>query len=354
VNNSLERRTADNLPDLGDAQTGLALLALAQIVAIILVVGRHPTLGPDTWNDLAFLTVVAQSIAIGGILALKMLAAPLRRLSTAAAVALAAAAMVAAAYLVIEALVWLLHALGSIPQRWPEWRTPLIARALPLTAVVLVPVLWLLSRRNRARHEIAQLRQDRLEALHLRIRPHFLFNSMNSVSSLIRSDPEVAEKALQDLADVFRALLANQRKLVPVTAEGELVRQYLEIEKLRLGDRLHVRWTMSKVPRGALIPMLTLQPLVENAVYHGIEPSFTGGTIEVQMWAKDEMLNIRIANPVPETLNPAQRRAQGNRIAMENVRARLQSHFGEKALLENFEQSGTYVVTLSMPVVHAG
>jgi two-component system sensor histidine kinase AlgZ len=177
---------------------------------------------------------------------------------------------------------------------------------------------------------------------------------MNSVSSLIRSDPEVAEKALQDLADVFRALLANQRKLVPVTAEGELVRQYLEIEKLRLGDRLHVRWTMSKVPRGALIPMLTLQPLVENAVYHGIEPSFTGGTIEVQMWAKDEMLNIRIANPVPETLNPAQRRAQGNRIAMENVRARLQSHFGEKALLENFEQSGTYVVTLSMPVVHAG
>jgi two-component system sensor histidine kinase AlgZ len=351
--NSPERTLSPHtLPDLGSARTGLTLMALAQIVVVVLVLGRHAILNTDAWNDVAFLTVLAQSIAIACILTLKILATPLRHLSVGAGLAFAMAAMLLAGYLVIEGLLWALHALGQLPERWPEWRGPLIARALLLTAAAALPALWLLTTRHREQREVEQLRQDRLAALHSRIRPHFLFNGMNSVSSLIRSDPEVAEKALQNLADVFRALLADPRKLVPVTAESELVRQYLEIEKLRLGDRLHVRWTVSKVPRGALMPTLTLQPLVENAVYHGIEPSFAGGTIEVQVWAEEEFLNVTITNPVPEILNPVQRRQQGNRMAMDNVRERLYSHFGDKAILENFKQSEKYIVKLRLPIVH--
>lgn len=347
-----EHKSPESLPDLGSARAGLTLMALAQIVVAVLMLGRHHRLDADAWNDLAFLTVLAQSIAVAGILALKALAAPVRHLSIGAGLAVAVAAMLAAAYLVIEGLLWALFALNQLPERWPAWHMPLVARTLLLTAATTLPALWLLATRDRERREIEQLRADRLAALHSRIRPHFLFNGMNSVSSLIRSDPEVAEKALQDLADVFRALLADPRKLVPITAESELVRQYLEIEKLRLGDRLHVRWTVAKVPRGALIPTLTLQPLVENAVYHGIEPSFAGGAIEVQMRAEGEFLHVTITNPLPETLNAVQRRAQGNRIAMDNVRERLYSHFGDKALLENFEQPGKYVVKLRIPIVH--
>jgi two-component system sensor histidine kinase AlgZ len=173
---------------------------------------------------------------------------------------------------------------------------------------------------------------------------------MNSVASLIRSDPDLAEKALQDLADVFRVLLADARKMVPITAEGELARQYLEIEKLRLGERLKVKWTASNVPRSALIPSLTLQPLLENAVYHGIEPNFAGGTVTIQLWSDGEDLKIMISNPVPEVSNPAHNR-RGNRIAMENVRERLSRHFGGRATLQNLEQQGNYYVKISMPIV---
>ncbi|MDH3283046.1 MAG: histidine kinase, partial [Gammaproteobacteria bacterium] len=203
---------------------------------------------------------------------------------------------------------------------------------------------------HQAEQEREAQQQDRLQALQSRIRPHFLYNSMNSVASLIRAEPELAEKALQDLADVFRVLLADARKMVPISVESELARQYLDIEKLRLGDRLQVKWRASNVPRSAQIPSLTLQPLIENAVYHGIEPSFAGGTVQIELWSEQDTLNVMIINPVPEVTNQAQHRA-GNRIALNNVSERLSRHFGGKAGLQNFEQLGKYHVKLRMPIV---
>ncbi|MFZ0488524.1 MAG: sensor histidine kinase, partial [Arenicellales bacterium] len=138
--------------------------------------------------------------------------------------------------------------------------------------------------------------------------------------------------------------------MVPITAEGELARQYLDIEKLRLGDRLQVKWSASNVPRNALIPSLTLQPLIENAVYHGVEPSFAGGIVDIRMWSEDDRLSVLITNPIPEITNQAQHR-KGNRIAMNNVRERLDSHFHGKASLQNYEKLGSYYVMITMPVV---
>ena len=151
---------------------------------------------------------------------------------------------------------------------------------------------------------------------------------------------------------MFRVLLADARKMVPITAEGELARQYLDIEKLRLGERLQVKWTASNVPRSALIPSLTLQPLLENAVYHGIEPSFAGGTVDIQLWSESDTLHIMISNPINE-FNQQARHHRGNRIAINNVHERLKRHFGGRATLQNLEQGGYYRVKISMPIVRS-
>ena len=124
----------------------------------------------------------------------------------------------------------------------------------------------------RARALSPAVAEARIQALQARIRPHFLYNSINAVLSLIRSEPRRAERALEDLADLFRVLMADNRTLAPIANEVELARQYLALEELRLGERLRVTWRTDTHAADALVPPLILQPLVENAVYHGIEP----------------------------------------------------------------------------------
>ena len=126
--------------------------------------------------------------------------------------------------------------------------------------------------------------EARLQALQARIRPHFLFNSINAVLSLVRSEPQRAEDALQDMADLFRVLMRDNRDLAPLADEVELCRQYLELEQLRLGERLHVDWNVKSMPGDALVPPLVLQPLLENAVYHGIEPSSEPGKVSINIF----------------------------------------------------------------------
>src|SRR6185312_8819112 len=122
----------------------------------------------------------------------------------------------------------------------------------------------------RARALSPAVAEARIQALQARIRPHFLYNSINAVLSLIRTEPRRAERALEDLADLFRVLMAENRTLAPIAGEVELARQYLAMESLRLGDRLRVTWDTATMPADAMVPPLILQPMVENAVYHGI------------------------------------------------------------------------------------
>ena len=139
--------------------------------------------------------------------------------------------------------------------------------------------------------------EARLQALQARIRPHFLFNTINAVLSIVRTDPKRAETALEDMADLFRMAMTDQHELVVLSKEVELARQYLAIEELRLGERLQVRWDTQNMPPDALIPPLILQPLLENAVYHGIEPLPEGGTIDVRLYRDDNELHLEVSNP---------------------------------------------------------
>jgi two-component system sensor histidine kinase AlgZ len=187
--------------------------------------------------------------------------------------------------------------------------------------------------------------EARLQALQARIRPHFLFNSITAVLSLVRTEPRRAEAALEDMADLFRVLMRDNRQLAPLADEIELCRQYLDLEKLRLGERLKVEWHLDNMPRDALVPPLLLQPLLENAVYHGIEPSSTPGVIGINIFLRRGEVHAILRNPYKFSGN----HHAGNKMAMDNIRERLALHFDAEASLETRAGRDSYEVHIRMP-----
>ncbi len=198
-----------------------------------------------------------------------------------------------------------------------------------------------------ARAHAPALAEARLMALTARIRPHFLFNSLNAVLGVIRSDPRRAETALEELAELFRTLMQDNRELVPLSAEIALSRQYLDLERLRLGERLQVRWDVESCPPDALVPPLMLQPLLENAVYHGIEPLGEPGEVEVRMACRHDRLSFEIANP-RGTSDMGNHHA-GNRMALANIRERLALFFDLEASLTTETVDRRFVVRIELP-----
>jgi two-component system sensor histidine kinase AlgZ len=191
-----------------------------------------------------------------------------------------------------------------------------------------MPLLEYFRLRNRAFSPA--LSDARLQALQARIRPHFLFNSINAVLSLMRREPRRAETALEDLAELFRNLMADNRALTTFGEEVSLTRQYLNLEQLRMGDRLVVDWQVDAPTEAAAVPPLLLQPLVENAVYHGVEPGVGPGRVDIHAKVQGDELRIMIANPY----HPDHQHRRGNHMALDNIRERLQLHFDVDARLD--------------------
>jgi two-component system, LytTR family, sensor histidine kinase AlgZ len=187
--------------------------------------------------------------------------------------------------------------------------------------------------------------EARLQALQARIRPHFLFNSLNAVLSLVRSDPRRAEHALEDLSELFRALMRENRELTTLQDEIELTRAYLGLEQLRLGDRLSIVWHIDKMPAEALIPPLVIQPLVENAIYHGIEPRSEPGEVSLNIYRSGDAVHIVIRNPVADSGT----RHSGNKLALANIQERLALHFDLDATLKSERMGAVYQVHISLP-----
>jgi two-component system, LytTR family, sensor histidine kinase AlgZ len=196
---------------------------------------------------------------------------------------------------------------------------------------------------------LSPARQEaRLRALQARIRPHFLFNTINAVLSIVRADPKRAETALEDMADLFRMAMADQNELVALGKEVALARQYLAIEELRLGERLEVHWDTQNMPPDALIPPLILQPLLENGVYHGIEPLTEGGIIDVRLYLDNDKLNLEVSNPARSQAEP---RNAGHRMALSNIRERLALLFDVEAQYQVEHDATHYRVHIVIPYV---
>ena len=218
-----------------------------------------------------------------------------------------------------------------------------LLRACLLTGIVTGIVLYYFYLQERAYSPA--IAEARLQALQARIRPHFLFNSINAVLSLIRSQPKRAETALEDMADLFRVLMSENRDLVPLAQEIALCHQYLDLEKLRLEDRLKITWQINDMPSDAMIPPLILQPLLENAVYHGIEPMPEGGEIIVKIYTKVKELHISISNPYA----PQNNHHSGNKMALKNIKERLKLHFDLESSLKAETKNSRYDVHIRIP-----
>lgn len=222
-----------------------------------------------------------------------------------------------------------------------------IVRQLSIAGIIAGMVLRYFYVQQRLREQERSELQSRIQALQSRIRPHFLFNSMNIIASLISVDPETAESVVEDLSALFRASLSDVGSQVRLSEELALCERYVRIEALRLGDRLQVDWQVAEVSAMLRIPLLTLQPLLENAIYHGIQPRPEGGRITLQVTYKDGEVRVRIENPRPEDAEEG--RSEGNRMALHNIRSRLHALYGSRALLIAEPEGKLFVTSLSYP-----
>lgn len=237
--------------------------------------------------------------------------------------------------------IWRRIGLGAVSGWWASLRVGLLSGF----------VAWVMLEYFALRHSVAHkaVNAAQLAALTARIRPHFLFNSLNAVLSLVRKEPQRAEAALESLAELFRVLMRDPNDLVLLSDEIALCRQYLDLERLRLGDRLQVEWAIEGVPLDTRLPPLMLQPLVENAVYHGIERADDGGILSIGLFCALGAIRIVVENPAIHSSESFPPHAGGHRLALDNIKQRLALYYDMEAGLRVEDDGKLYRVTLTLP-----
>ncbi len=327
-----QNRIPLSLPELRNLGTILRILLLVNAIVMIAAFVREEH-GPAIFDAWVQMSATVEPHLLLELLILYLLAPWLER----APYAVGAASVLAVTLAVGLAFNTALAALA------PEMTTRAMLRHVMFSLLIAGVLLFYFQLRAKALSPA--ITEARLQALQARIRPHFLFNSMTAVLSLMRSEPRRAEAALEDLADLFRVLMRDNRQLAPLSDEVELCRQYLELEKLRLGERLTIEWHIDNMPGDAQVPPLVLQPLLENAVYHGIEPSSAPGVITINIFLRRGEVHAILRNPYKMTLS----NRDGNKMALANIRERLALHFDAEASLESKTSRDTYEVHIRMP-----
>ncbi len=314
-------------------QVGVVLRAVLFVQSIVLVASLFETSGWMAWvNETMVLTGAAQPAVVVWLLTVCLLKKPLDRLTHplqwAAAMGLGALAGVYGC-----GTLWWLGLLNPAP-----WLAS-AASGLLVAAVLVAALVW----RDRARMPAATT--ARLTELQARIRPHFLFNSLNSAIALVREEPAKAESLLEDLSELFRHALADSKEARPLWQELELAEHYLAIEQVRFGERLKVEWNLDEAASKAKLPPLILQPLVENAVKHGVEPSPTGATVRITTQRRGSVVVIKVTNTVP-----AGSGARGNGLALDNVKQRLNLLHDVQGRFQSALVNGVFQVRLEIPL----
>jgi two-component system, LytTR family, sensor histidine kinase AlgZ len=334
------------LPSFCDVRMVFAVVVITELIAFVVALVSPEVLG-DPWIDLGLISLFMQWIALTSAALLCLARKWLSRLSNTAAALISYLLVLLVTASVSEMAFWMMLQSAVLPAFNSDQHPVFLLRSLTISTVISAVVLRYLFVQHQWREQLRAETHARIQALQARIRPHFLFNSMNTIASLTRTRPEVAEEAIQDLSDLFRAALNQSHDRTTLKEELMLARRYLNIETLRLGNRLVVEWSLDQVPLDVKVPPLLLQPLLENAIYHGIEPLPEGGTVRINGRISNGKVCIEISNPLPGVA--ASVHNQGNRIAQENIRQRLELAFGSVAGLEVAQQDGEYRVSLGFP-----
>lgn len=329
------------LPDLCNSHAVLVVVVVSQLLALVMVL-TVALYGGFSWVRLALLSLGLLWLSLTAAAILCFLRPLINRLSR----QLAAVMVV----VVVVADTWLLSVLAGVLHNYLDPSLPLVAKGfwsdVWIKSAIATIITGMLMRYFYVQEQLRQQEKARLlaqiQALQSRIRPHFLFNSMNSIASLIAIDPDGAERMVEDLSALFRASLSDVGSQITLAEELALCERYIHIEKRRLGERLQLDWQVEADTHNITIPLLLLQPLVENALYHGIQPLPKGGTLTLAVSEQAGEVQIRIANPCPEGGS----QKAGNRMALENIRHRLHALYGDSALLKVLPGNGHYEVQI--------
>lgn len=327
------------MPDLCRVRAVFMLLVTSELLVLVLAIVQAEA-GWIDWNYFGLLSLFVQWTTLTSAALICLLRRKLASLSV------SRATFCIVTIVLLDVLAFSLFADSVLhPQAGVAvWRG--VAKKLFLALLITLIALRYFYLQHQWQQQREAGMQAHLAALQARIQPHFLFNSMNTIASLIAINPEQAEDAVLDLSELFRASLRTGDQLIPLARELDLCQRYLAIEALRLGDRLTLEWDIQSGLDQQAIPPLTLQPLIENAIYHGIQPRPDGGTVRIEAQARGNFVYLLVQNPKPGH-NDTQH--EGNRMALTNIQSRLQALFGETAVLKNSHQSDIYTVTLRLP-----
>lgn len=336
--------TANPLNSLWQAPVIIWVVLAGQGLAVVLTLA--PGVQGDLWVYFGLTSLVIQWVSLLTLGALYLIRHPLSSLKPqyVAYVALLVLILIVS---LVSVLSWLL-----LRDLWSMTHGGWQSLFLRLSGIALtVGLLGLAAFHNhwRVRQLAVMAKQSELEALQARIRPHFLFNTLNTGAALVHQRPGDAEQLLLDLADLFRAALAGPRE-IPLEEELALTRRYLEIESLRFGNRLQVSWHLPAIIPAARIPTLSVQPLVENAIRHGIEPSPAGGQVEIRVDEVSGNALIFIRNPIPPSGLTGR---NGHNVGLKSTRARIHALTHGLGSLETSMADGHYSATIILPLHEA-
>lgn len=339
------RTTAGFLPDFCENRTVFLIVLIVELLAFVLALSQSRTL-EDFWNQLAMISLFAQWVA----LVITLVLCRCRRWLARWRPPLVTALTFGIAQLITLLCSLLALRLGAdvgLAPDWPEAST-VMAGNQAISGIITLMALRYFYVQHQWKQQVEAEARARLQALQARIHPHFLFNTLNTIASLIRSHPDQAEQAVLALADLLRSALA-QRETITLREELELTRHYLAIESLRLGDRLRVDWRLDPdLPLDLPIPALLLQPLVENAIHHGLQRLPDGGTLTIQVEQRVRDLRIAVINPRPPA--GGEPHGSGQRLALDNIRQRLELAYETVDPLNIVETPDCYQVTLTLPL----
>lgn len=338
-----DKPTQIYLPDFRAPSTILVILLVAELVAIVLTLTSYES--GTFLTELSKMSMYVLWLALLGTGLLSQIRPWAEMQGSTAAFVICFIALEFMCLLLAE-ITWHVTRIYAEAVIIDDSHGGFILRTFATSSIIIALAMRYLYISSEWRRSIVLEAQARISALQALIRPHFLFNSMNTIASLTRSNPKLAEEAIEDLSDLFRANLGVQKGRVALKEELEIAAIYQRIEKLRLGDRLKVRWNVADLPMRAQIPSLTIQPLLENAIYHGIELLPEGGEVVVTGKRIGDNLEIEMKNPIAQDRT---RRTGGNKMAFSNIQQRFELAYGSDAKVDAVETEDTYCVRLVFP-----
>jgi len=333
------------LPDFCRPNSVFFVVLSAELLAIVLTLAADESPG---WTSLGLYSLMIQWTALSSSALLCGLRARLSHFSVFVMGFFAYLLILLATFTCSIIAIWILYQQADFSSfgRLESNHWQIILKNLSISSIIGAVLLRYFYLQQDYRYRLAAESKAKIEALHARIHPHFLFNTLNTIAALVKISPKQSEQAIEDLASLMRAVLNDVQLMVPWKRELTLCQQYLALEKLRLGERLIIQFDADSIPDDFPVPSLFLQPLIENAIIHGIASLPQGGTLSVSAQYRHTKLCIEVENPMaPQQIN----KRHGPGVGLDNVTNRLKLLYGMHAQIKICQQEDLFKVSLQIP-----